>query len=267
MLEHITEGCQCQGKKCTKCQIIKCTGAFSRDRTKPDELQSPCKQCNSKVNKDYRSKNKEKIAEHKREHANQIRERRRRSYAENPERYKRKNKNYHAKHKEKIHQRKKMYRQRNVESLREKGRMRYLTQGDQIRARNNAYYRRNDAKIKDYRRIYFQENRDKLRDYARAYWQSHPLDSIARHHKRRAYKLQAGGTFTPQEWEMLLDQYDYTCLRCGRNDVKLTADHVIPLSKGGTNYISNIQPLCKSCNSYKGVNVTDYRILRERNIV
>jgi len=37
------------------------------------------------------------------------------------------------------------------------------------------------------------------------------------------------------------------------------ADHVLPVSKGGTSYISNIQPLCQPCNSGKKDKHIDYR--------
>ena len=41
------------------------------------------------------------------------------------------------------------------------------------------------------------------------------------------------------------------CAHCGVTE-NLTIDHIIPLAKGGTNDLDNLQPLCKSCNSSKG---------------
>ena len=86
-----------------------------------------------------------------------------------------------------------------------------------------------------------------------------PQKMAAQLARRRAQKLKAEGDFTVEEFEALCEKYNNLCLRCGAKDVLLTPDHVVPLSLGGSNLISNIQPMCGSCNSWKNVKVVDYR--------
>jgi len=70
---------------------------------------------------------------------------------------------------------------------------------------------------------------------------------------RRARVAGAEGTHTVGEWENLKQQYGYRCNGCGKTEpeIKLTRDHIIPIARGGSNYIENIQPLCGKCNCHK----------------
>lgn len=81
------------------------------------------------------------------------------------------------------------------------------------------------------------------------------------HALRRAKKTQAGGSYTTSEWFDLCKFYGFLCLKC--DDLfpsdELTVDHVKPISKGGTSFIHNLQPLCLNCNRIKGIQEIDYR--------
>ena len=107
-------------------------------------------------------------------------------------------------------------------------------------------------------REYRKKNRDKLNAKRRAKYKEDPSVVKAYVHRRQARVDGAEGSFTAEEWKELFEEYDNKCLACGATE-NLGPDHVIPLSKGGTNYIDNIQPLCRSCNCSKGVKVVDYR--------
>lgn len=61
----------------------------------------------------------------------------------------------------------------------------------------------------------------------------------------------AAGSHTESEWLAVVKRFNSRCAVCS-SYTKLTRDHIVPLSKGGSDFISNIQPLCSLCNARKG---------------
>lgn len=98
------------------------------------------------------------------------------------------------------------------------------------------------------------------RERNRKYYRENPEQRAAYTHDRRARERSAPGHFTGSEFRELCIKYGNRCLRCGAQPEKLSADHVIPLSRGGANSIDNIQPLCLTCNLSKSTKATDYRM-------
>ena len=129
-----------------------------------------------------------------------------------------------------------------------------------LKAHKKRYRQENKEKVLAYQRSYQLSHPEKIREYARRHYYKNPDRQIVHNQKRRA-RMDNGNGFTELDWAELKRKYNYTCLCCGRREpeIKLSPDHVLPLSKGGSNSIDNIQPLCRTCNNRKYTKHIDYR--------
>ena len=189
------------------------------------------------------------------------------------------NNQYYQQHKEKCLEYCKKYYYKNIE---------------RIEKRNKEYNKNHRLERKQYR----DKHKEEFKIYNKKYYREHKerIDFLSKEHRkkhkeqyklwqkqwternrtyknflnlrRRIIKLNTEGSHTFDEWDKLKAQYNYICPCCGEKEPfkgkfkSLTEDHIIPLSKGGSDYIENIQPLCMHCNIKKHTKVIKYVIPR-----
>lgn len=120
---------------------------------------------------------------------------------------------------------------------------------ERLREQESNYKKANTEKVKIYLSKWLAKNKDKNRGYA---------------NKKRALKNNAN--HSPYKIQDVTDQYGTNCHICkepvdfsaprsaGKKgwETSLHLDHVIPLSKGGEDNISNVKPSHALCNLIKG---------------
>lgn len=80
-----------------------------------------------------------------------------------------------------------------------------------------------------------------------------------------ALNNQVVGSHTEREWNSLVVAWGWRCFYCAKpvNEEAepiwdaLTKDHLVPLSRGGSDDIGNIVPACFNCNRLKGAMTID----------
>jgi len=108
-------------------------------------------------------------------------------------------------------------------------------------------------------KMYRDRNPEKAREHLREYRRERPVWTRLQKYKRRVRcgdgqvdKGHLNKDFEKQVIDKLKKQ-DYKCIYC-KVDIKecFSIDHIVPLAKGGSNNIENIDLVCKSCNTRKG---------------
>lgn len=234
-------------KTCSKCHETKTLPEFYHRAASRDGLTARCKTCTDIDVAAYQIANPAKC--HKRQQdyyarrAESLRANSRAYRAQNRIACALRDKIYAKEHRDSIRERYRNWTHANAERLKAKQHERYAAMSTEDRARTRRWGKEHPVAMRISRNRWKENNKEKVRLYCRI---------------RRAHMRTQSGKFTQDEWENLCKQYDYKCVRCGY-EKPLTIDHVIPVSLGGSSDISNIQPLCGSCNSKKWKCHIDYR--------
>ena len=146
------------------------------------------------------------------------------------------------------------YRANNKEKRRKIERAYYEANKDLICAKKKAYRETNRARVFSSKRAYYLTNKRVLALKTKVWMKANP-DKVAASRARRKHleRTAAGGTFSQHraDYQPRVAAYQGLCAYC-RKGAYHSLEHVVPLSRGGTNYPNNIVPACKPCNSSKG---------------
>jgi 5-methylcytosine-specific restriction endonuclease McrA len=234
-------------KICSTCKIEKPLLDFYSDKSRPDGLCYICKDCTKIKGKKDRNK-----------HAAKIRDRGRRYREANKEILKAKRHEYYERNKAKTLQTNRKWREANLTKIKRQQHKYRQANKARISKKNKVHYEQNKEYYKVHHRKHYRQNKDKRRQQQRAYYLNNKQVFRESEKRREAATIINGGYHTLEQWERLLAFYKGQCLVCGTTQ-NITKDHIIPISKGGSNSIDNLQPLCKAHNSSKWTKTIDYR--------
>lgn len=112
------------------------------------------------------------------------------------------------------------------------------------------YYLAHRAEILTRTTAYRLAHNEAYRQWNREWQQSHLTRKAHNQVQRRIRERGTIGSHTLAEWQARIKEFGGRCFYCGKQK-QLTRDHNIPLTRGGTNFISNILPACRICNLRK----------------
>jgi 5-methylcytosine-specific restriction endonuclease McrA len=257
-------------KPCSKCREVKPIDEFGKRPKNSDGLMGWCKACYARYHQKWYCENRERALARSHEYAKTLQFKRyqKRYKRENRERIRRYKKAYYQKHRERISVVDQERYLRNREHILAQKKEYRRTHRAERRENNKDWVRRNPGKRRAqrlrYKLSHLEEYRKRDSERSKRYYRENPEIIAAQRARRRARVHNADGEYSEDQWLKLLEMCGESCAACGATE-DLTRDHIIPLTWGGSNFITNLQPLCKTCNSIKqDLYAADYRPRRVR---
>jgi len=209
-------------KECKVCGKTQPASNFTVNRALKNGLSSFCKLCAAERRKKYYEKDKE--------HINKVKKENRKKYRDKSLAY---NKEYYQKTRKRRLEVARQYRKDNREKLVEN-----------IREYNKTHKEENKQRTSNYRK----NNPEKVRQTKANYRKNNP-EAVQKHRMTRRARKAQNGVFKVSNKE-LGKLMNSPCVMCGSTQ-QITIDHIIPIARGGTHSVGNLQTLCKKCNSSK----------------
>jgi 5-methylcytosine-specific restriction endonuclease McrA len=249
-------------KRCGHCRKMLPLDSYATNRSMVDGLQHYCRTCSKAAKQKYRQSHKGKLTEQRYD--------RRPSLAKytKSEKFQIQQRRYRRSEKGKAAARLRIQRHRKTEKVklyeqqyRKSEKRRAVQQRYDTSAKGRLgqeRYRRTEkrqASMQLYRAAH-KENFDK---YLRAWLRTSEGKEymVRRNYQRRAAILRTPPhqLLTLSEWRDIKLRFHNACAYCGvpeSSSIKLTRDHLTPVTKGGLHTKENIVPACQPCNARKG---------------
>lgn len=117
---------------------------------------------------------------------------------------------------------------------------------------STAYSRNNPDKIRANNRRWYESNRAYAIAKAAEWKRNNPESFSISTRKNEAKRRAAEGSFAHRDVMRMFSAQDGKCAACGCDiAAAYEIDHIIPISRGGSNWPMNLQLLCTVCNRSK----------------
>ena len=249
-------------KRCGHCRTTLPLENFAKNSSMIDGLQHYCRMCSKEAKRKYRQSDKSKLTEQRYD--------RRPSLAKytKSEKFKIQQQRYHQSEKGKATARLSMQRRRKTEKVKLYGQQYRRSEARKLSVRR--YDKSEKGKItkrriaqsdnaREYQRDFRKANKESFANYIREWLRTtEGKEYIARrnfHRRSSVLRTPVKQLLNSAQWREIKLKFHNACAYCGipeSSSVKLTRDHLIPVTKGGLHTKENIVPACQPCNARKG---------------